>query len=275
MKRFLILLLILPLILCGCKKKSQSTDISGLETTPEGVDWRVWDTYTPATLQMGQESVNVLLGLDAIHLVIYYDREIQEEFGKITIIEPLSDVQYSMEHLRILDQNQDGYDDICIPDMLTSGDRVMNWWVWDAGEKRYRYSPEDSQTQEEIGGDISWQLEKDFAFGTMDTPDGPQGLLLLVEDQQISVYLDAREETLWGTAQIPDPLSQEAKSYLAFYTYWECQDMDGDGWGDLQLPYRWVEAEDGTVYQYNYYWLWNPEEGIYSLDAAASAQPVI
>ena len=274
MKRFLILLLIFSLTLCGCKKQT-ATDISGLETTPEGVDWRVWDTYTPVTLTMGQESVDVLMGLDAIHLVIYYDREVQEELGKITILEPLSDVQYSMEHLRILDQNQDGYDDICIPDMLTSGDRVMNWWLWDPDGNRYQYSTEYSQTQEEIGGDISWQLDKDFAFGMMDTPDGPQDLLILVEEQQITIYLDTREETVFGTAQIPDPLSPEAKANLAFYTYWECRDLDGDGWGDLQLPYRWVEAEDGTVCQYNYCWLWDPQTGTYSLDPVTSSQPAI
>lgn len=275
MKRFLILLLALTLCLSGCKKQPKPVDISGIEEAPEGVDWRLWDRYTPATLVLGQETAQVLLGLDEIHLVIYYDQEEQTELTHITIIEPLSDVEYSKTHLRILDQNQDGYDDICIPDMLSNGDRVMNWWVWDAEEQRYRYASEYSQTQEEIGGDISWQSEKSFSYGTMDTPEGPQDLLILVEGQQITVYLDAREEQIWGKAQIPDSLSQEALDHLQFYTFWECWDLDGDGWGDLQLPYRWAEAADGTVYQYNYYWLWNPEMGTYLLDSASSSQPAI
>ncbi len=274
MKRFFVLLLAVCLLFSGCRKKKPG-DIPGAETVPEGIEWQMWENYAPASLVMAEETVDVLIGLDAIHAAIYYDKEEQELMASITILEPLSDVDYSREHLRILDQNQDGYDDICIPDMLDSGDRVMNWWLWDAQEERYRYSPEESQTQQEIGGDITWQEGMEFLYGTMDTPDGPQDLLILVEGQQITLYLDSREEQIWGTAQIPVALSQEAQDNLQFYTFWECWDMDGDGWGDLQLPYRWEEGSDGSVYQYNHCWFWDPETGTYLYDSVLSSQPVI
>lgn len=272
MKKCLILLLIMALCLSGCKK--QPTDIPGGEEVPEGIDWKVWDIYTPATLHMSEETVEVLIGLDAIHLAVYYDRDEQELLGSLTILEPLSDVEYSRERLRILDQNGDGYDDICIPDMLPDGDRTLNWWLWDAQEETYRYAPEYSQLQQQIGEDISWMAGKDFIGGTMDTPDGPQDLLILIEDQVIHVYLDARQEQLWGIAQIPEPLSGEAQEHLEVYTYWECWDRNGDGWGDLQMPCRWEEAADGSVYQYGYCWFWNPETETYVYDAAASAEPM-
>lgn len=273
MKRVLIVILILALCLCGCKKKQ--TDISGLEETPEGVDWRVWDTYVSGTLTMGGESFEVLMGLDAIHLVIYYDQEEQKEMAKLTILEPLSDLEYSRNHLQIGDQNQDGYDDICIPDMLPSGDRVMNWWLWDAQEGRYDYSEEESESQEEIGGDITWMEGRHFIPGSMDTPLGPQELQILVEETQILVYLNEREEILWGTAQLPQPLSQEVKDYLLFYSYWDCWDVNGDEYGDLQVPYRWEEDADGALCQYNYCWTWDPENNTYVFDAETSGQPVI
>jgi len=272
MKRFLILLLIVALCFSGCKKKS--ADISGQETTPDGVDWRVWDTYTSATLTMGEETVQVLMGLDAIHLVIYYDKQEQEELTTITIIEPLSDVTYSQGHLRVADQNQDGYDDICIPDVLENGDRVMNWWLWDPLEERYRYDSESSETEAEIGGDITWMAGRNFVNGSMDTPDGSQDLLILVEDMQILVYLDEREEILWGTAQIPQNMEGLTQEDLQQWAYWECWDLNGDEWGDLQIPYRWEEVGDGTIYQYNYCWMWDPESEIYTFDADASRQPV-
>ena len=273
MKRFLIFLLIFALCLSGCKKKE--TDTSGLEETPEGVDWRVWDTYTSASLNMGQETVEVLMGLDPIHLVIYYDQEEQKELTSITIIEPLSDLEYSRNHLRVSDQNEDGYDDICIPDMLPSGDRVMNWWLWDTEEECYRYSTVYSEEQEEIEGDITWMEGKHFIPGCMDIPDGYQELLLLVEEDQIKVYLNEREEILWGTAQLPQSLSQDAQDYLMDCAYWDLWDVNGDEYGDLQLPYRWEEASDGAFYQYNYCWTWDPENLTYVFDTELSGQPVI
>lgn len=273
MKRFLIILLVLSLCLCGCKKKE--TDISGLEETPDGVDWRLWDTYVSATLTMGEESVEVLMGLDAIYLVVYYDQEEQKEMTRITIRDPLSDLEYSRGHLRISDQNGDGYDDICIPDMLDSGDRVMNWWLWDTQEECYRHSQEYSEAEEEIGGDIAWMDGRNFIPGSMDTPNGPQELLILVEEDQILVYLNDREEILWGTAQLTQPLSQETRDYLLFCTYWDCWDVNGDEYGDLQLPYRWEEDADGALCQYNYCWTWDPENYLYVFDAETSAQPVI
>lgn len=273
MKRILILLLAIALCLTGCKKKQ--TDLPGAEEVPEGIDWKMWEQYTPATLNMGGEPVDVLITLDNIHLAIYYDREKQELLGSITIPTPLSDADYSRERLRILDENQDGYDDICIPDMLQNGDRTMNWWLWDPGEDRYRYAPEYSQHQEDIGGDVAWMEGKHFISGTMDTPDGPQDLLIQVQDQELLVYLDTREEQLWGSAEIPAPLSEEAREHLQIYTYWDCPDLNGDGWGDLQLPCRWETAEDGSVYQYCHCWTWDPIGKTYVYDASASAQPVI
>lgn len=273
MKRFLILLLVVALCLSGCKKKQ--TDIPGGREIPEGIDWKLWEDYTPVSLFMGEEMVDVLIALDAIHLAVYYDREEQELLGSITIPTPLSDVDYSRQRLRIEDQNGDGYDDICIPDMLSNGDRTMNWWLWDVDEKAYRYAPEDAQYQENIGGDISWQEGKHFISGTMDTPDGPQDLLILVEGQQVTVYLDQREEVIWGTVQTPKPLSAEAQEHLAIYTYWDCRDLNGDGWGDLQIPYRWEETADGSVSQYCYCWRWNPVTGSYDYDMAASGAPSI
>lgn len=273
MKRVLIFILILALCLCGCKKNE--TDISGLEETPEGVDWRVWDTYISATLNLGEEPVEVLMGLDAIHLVIYYDQAEQKELTSITIIEPLSDLEYSRTHLRVSDQNEDGYDDICIPDMLPSGDRVMNWWLWDAQEERYRYSQSHSEEQEEIGGDIAWMEGKHFIPGSMDMPGGYQDLLILLEGDQILVYLNERDEILWGAAQLPQSLTQEAQDYLLICAYWDLWDVNGDEYGDLQLPYRWEESSDGTIYQYNYCWTWDPENSTYVFDAELSGQPVI
>lgn len=273
MKRLMILILVLVLCLSGCKK--QETDISGLEETPEGVDWRVWDTYISATLTLGETSTEVLLGLDPIHLVIYYDQEEQKEMTSITIIEPLADLEYSRTHLRVSDQNADGYDDICIPNMLASGDRVMNWWVWDTQEECYRYSQIYSEEQEEIEGDITWMEGKHFIPGSMDMPNGYQELLILVEDDQIKVYLNEREEIFWGAAQLPQTLTQEAQDYLAVCAYWDCWDVNGDEYGDLQLPYRWEEDADGALCQYNYCWTWDPENNLYVFDAETSAQPVI
>lgn len=273
MKRFLILVLILALCLSGCKRKQ--TDIPGGSEAPEGVDWKLWEDYTPVSLFMGEEMVDVLIAMDAIHLAVYYDREEQELLGSITIPTPLTDVDYSRERLRIEDHNGDGYDDICIPDMLQNGDRTMNWWLWDRGEKAYRYAPEDAELQEDIGGDISWQEGKPFISATMDTPDGPQDLLILVEGQQITVYLDQREEVIWGTVQTPKPLSAEAQEHLAIYTYWDCRDLNGDGWGDLQVPCRWEESADGSVTQYCYCWRWNPVTGSYDYDMTASGSPTI
>lgn len=273
MKRFLILLLAVILCLSGCKKKQ--TDIPGADTVPEDIDWRLWEQYVPASLTLGQETEPVLIALDAIHLAIYYDRQEQELLDSITIPDPLSDIDYSRNHLRILDQNNDGYDDICIFDLLESGDRNMNWWLWDPQAKAYQYAPEYSRHQHHISADITWQEGKEFINGTMDTPDGPQDLLILVEEPVVTVYLDAREEQIWGTAQIPEPLSAEALEHLDIYTYWECRDLNGDSWGDLQLPCRWEAGEDGSLHQYAYCWIWEPEDRSYRYDAKSSAQPVI
>ena len=273
MRRFLCVLLVVALCLTGCGKKKIPSDLPGSETVPEGVDWKVWDTYTPATIFMGEEAVDVLITLDEIHLAVYYDREEQELMGSITILTPLSDVEYTRNHLRFLDKNGDGYDDLCIADMLDNGDRTKEWWLWDVKAKQYVYAPEETTMQQDIGADISWREGKKFDSGTMETPDGPQDLLVSVEGQTISVYLDSREEQLVGTAQIPNPLSQEAQDYLGIYSYWDCVDVNGDGWGDLQLPYRWEETSDGTLYLYCYVWLW--KDGSFVLDATRSAAPAI
>ena len=273
MRRLLILVLLLALCLSGCKKKQ--TDIPGSSEVPEGIEWRLWEEYTPATLQMGPETVDVLISMDAIHLAVYYDREEQALLGSLTIYTPLSDVDYSRERLRIQDQNEDGYDDIGIADMLPNGDRTVEWWLWDSGEEAFRYAPEYGQLQEDISADIAWMEGKDFINGTMDTPDGPQDLLILVEDQTVSVYLDSREEQLWGIATIPAPLSEETREHLAIYTYWDCRDLNGDGWGDLQLPWRWEKGADGSIFQYCCCWVWDPASGTYIYDRTASAQPMI
>ena len=272
MKRFLILLLMLALCLTGCGKKKSNSDLPGAESVPEGIDWKVWDTYTPATLLMGEEAVDVLIALDETHLAVYYDREEQKLFGSFTILTPLSDVEYTREHLRIQDNNEDGYDDICVVDMLDNGDRTKDWWLWDVKEKQYVYAPEEATLQQDIGADISWMEGKTFDSGTMETPNGPQDLLVTVEGETIFVYLDSREEQLLGTAKIPAPLSQEALDYLQIYSYWDCMDLNGDGWGDLQLPYRWEETSDGALYLYCYVWMW--DNGTFVLDAARSKVPV-
>lgn len=274
MKRLMILLLAAVLCLSGCQKKQQ-TDLPGGEAVPEGIDWKLWEEYTPATLTLGETQVEVLIALDAIHMAIYYDRQEQELLGSLTIPDPLTDVEYSRQRLRILDENLDGYDDICIPDMLENGDRIMSWWLWDPEEERYVYAPELGQYQEDIGADISWQTGKSFISASLDTPEGPLDLLVLVEDRQILVYRDEREEKLFGSAQLPGPLSQEAQEHLAIYTYWDCVDLSGDGWGDLRLPCRWEEASDGSVYQYAWCFVWDPAEGIFAYDPTLSAEPVI
>lgn len=273
MKRILLLLLILALCLTGCKK--QQADIPGSQEVPEDIDWKLWEQYTPASLTLGEETVDVLITMDAIHLAVYYDQEKQELLGSLTITEPLTDVEYSQSHLRILDQNGDGYDDICIPDLLESGDRTLNWWFWDAGEKIFRYAPDETQYQEAIAEDISWMDGKDFISATMETPEGPRDLLIQVEGQQVFVYLDDREENLMGTAHLPKPLTEEALEHLEIYTYWECQDLDGDGWGDLQVPCRWEEEADGTLFQYGWCFLWNPSTGSYTYDALLSHGPMM
>lgn len=267
MKRLIVCLLVLALCLSGCQKKQ--TDLPGGDEVPEGIDWKLWEQYIPVALAMGEETVDVLMALDQIHLAIYYDREKQELMGSITIPTPLSDLSYSTERMQIRDENGDGYDDICIPDMLPSGDRIINWWLWDPAEETYHYAPEYSETQKQISADISWQTEKDYCYGSMDTPKGLQNLLVLVEGQEIFVYLDAREQRLWGTAHIPQALT------LPLPTYWECHDLNGDGWGDLRLPYRWETAEDGSMYQYSYCWYWDNNERVYVYDAESSEKPVI
>ena len=274
MKRLWILLLIMCLLLSGCRKKNP-VDLPGGESVPEGIEWQMWERYAPASLTMGAETVDVLIALDAIHVAVYYDKEEQELMASITILEPLSDVDYSRDKLRILDQNQDGYDDLCIPDMLPNGDRILYWWLWNPQEKAYQYAEEYCKVQQEIGGDISWMEGMDFIYGTMETPDGPQDLLILVEDQMVTVWLDEREEQLWGTAEIPEPLSPAALEHLEIYTYWECWDLNGDGWGDLQLPYRWEKEQDGALYQYCYCWLWDADSDCYRYDSQRSKEPVI
>ena len=271
MRKALIWLLVLCLCLAGCKKKPAS-DLPGAEEVPEGIEWQLWEEYTPAQLQRGEECIPVLIAMDAIHVAIYYDQQEQELVDSLTIPEPLSDVEYSRMHLRFQDENGDGWDDICIPDILENGDRILNWWL--SNGEGYQYAPEYTQYQEDISADISWQKDKDFISASMDTPDGPQDLLILVQDQEVLVYLDQRQEQLWGSAAIPAPLSEEAREHLLIYTYWDCVDLNGDSWGDLQLPYRWEEGADGSVYQYDYCWLWNPAAQSYTYDAARSANPV-
>ena len=266
MKRVIVLLLIVALCLGGCRKKQ--SDLPGGDEVPEGIDWKLWEQYTPATLAMGEGTVDVLLSLDAIHLAIYYNQEEQELMGSLTIPDPLSDQEYSLERMRIEDKNGDGYDDICIPDMLQSGDRNIHWWVWDPSEEVYRYAPEYGENQSHISTDVSWKTEKDYISGSMDTPKGLQKLLVLVEGQEISVYLDAREQRLWGTAHIPQALA------LPLPAYWQCSDLNGDGWGDLRLPYRRETAEDGSMYQYSYCWHWDNNERAYVYDAQSSEKPV-
>lgn len=273
MKRFLVLLLVLALCLTGCGKKKIPVDLPGGETAPEGVDWRMWDTYTPAILLMGDEAVDVLIALDEIHLAVYYDREEQELLGTITIPTPLSDLEYSRKHLRFQDKNEDGYDDICIVDMQDNGDQRKEWWLWEQKGKLFVYAPEESTLQQDAGWDVSWKTGKNFAAGTMETPNGPQELLITVEGETVFVYLDSREEQLLGTAQIPVPLSEEAQDYLQIYAYWDCADVSGDGWGDLQMPYRWEQTQDGSVCVYNYVWLWS--DGDFLLDETRSDAPAI
>lgn len=270
MKKWLIWLLVLALCLGGCKKKPAS-DIPGAEEVPEGIEWQLWEDYTPAQLQRGEETVSVLIALDAIHLAMYYDQPEQELLGSLTILTPLTDVDYSREHLRIRDENGDGWDDICIPDILENGDRILSWWLWDGNA--YSYDPEYSQYQENISADVSWKEGKHFISAAMDTPDGSQDLLILVQGQEVLVYLDQREEQLWGSVRILEPLSDEAQEHLQIYTYWDCMDLNGDAWGDLQIPYRWEESADGSVYQYAYCFLWDPAEESYVYDAALSAAP--
>lgn len=274
MKRMLILLLVLCLCLCGCKKENQRTDIPGGETAPEGVDWRNWEQYAPYTIAMGEETVNVLVGMDEIHLAVYYDQEEQELLGSITILTPLSDVDYSKMRLRIMDVNGDGYDDVSIPDMLSNGDRTIDCWVWDPTAEGYLYAPEYSKVQSDIGADISWREGKNLVSGTRDTPDGGEGLLVWLEEQTLHIYLDKREETLLDQVKIPEPLSPEALSEARFHSFWECRDMNGDGWGDLQLPYRWEETENG-VCAYAYCWLWDSESGHFVLDKELSSNPMM
>lgn len=273
MKRFWILILVIALFLTGCNKK-QPTDIPGGEEAPEGVDWKAWEQYVPATMQMGEESVDVLIGLDAIHLAVYYDREEQELLGSITILTPLSDVEYSKQRLRILDMDGDGYDDISIPDMLPGGDRTIDCWLWVPEEKAYLYAPEYSQVQADIGADISWQQGKHMISGVRDTPDGGENLLFWVDGQTINIYEDKREEHLITQVQIPQTLSDQAHGELLALSYWECRDKNGDGWGDLQLNYRWEETENG-VFVYAHCWLWDSTSQSFAYDAARSNEPVI
>ena len=272
MKRWRCLLLVMALCLTGCKKKPAS-DLPGAEEVPEGIEWQLWEDYTPTQLQRGEETIPVLIAMDAIHMAIYYDRAEQELVGSLTIPTPLTDVAYSREHLRIQDENGDGWDDICIPDILENGDRILSWWLWDG--KAYTYAPEYTQYQEDISADVSWRADKQFISASMDTPDGPQDLLILVQEQEVLVYLDQRQECLWGSAAIPTPLSQEAQEHLAIYTYLDCVDLNGDGWGDLQLPCRWEEAADGSVYQYAHCWMWDPVKETYVYHIRLSADPVI
>ena len=274
MKRMLILLLALALCLCGCKKDNPPTDIPGGEEAPEGVDWQAWEQYLPRTLVMGAESVDVLVGLDAIHLAVYYDQEEQELLGSITILTPLSDVDYSRQRLKIQDLNGDGYDDISIPDMLPNGDRIIDSWLWDSTTGQYLYAPEYSQFQEAVAADISWRDGKTLVSGIRDIPEGSQELLFWVEGQTIHIYLDQREETLLGEASIPQPLSEQAWEALRGRSFWDCWDLNGDSWGDLQLTYRWEETEGGLL-AYAYCWLWDPQGECFVLDADRSGQPVM
>lgn len=267
MKRFVLCLLILALCLTGCRKKR--TDLPGSDEVPEGIDWKLWEQYTPATLVLGEETVDVLIAMDAVHLAIYYDRTEQELMGSLTIPTPLSDQNYSRERMQVKDKNSDGFDDLCVPDMLHNGDRIINWWLWDPKEEKYVYAPELCENQTSIGADISWRDGKDFSFGVLDTPKGPKDLLVQVKGQEIYLYLDTREEQLWSQVRIPEPLT------VAPPAYWECRDMNGDGWGDLRLPYRWETAEDGSVSQYSYCWHWDNGEKAFVYDAKASEEPVI
>ena len=274
MKRFLILLLIVALCLCGCKKEQKPTDISGGETVPEGVDWKAWEQYVPYTMTMGEETVDVLIGLDEIRLVVYYDKDEQEQLGSIAILTPLSDVEYSRSRLRIMDMDGDGYDDISVPDMLPGGDRTIDCWLWVPAEQTYLYAPEYSQVQSDIAADISWQQGKHLISGVRDTPEGSQNLLFWVDDQTIYIYEDKREETLLTQVQIPMPLSEEARNEVLARSYWDCIDRNGDGWGDLQLPYRWEQTESG-VFAYAHCWVWDLDAQTYVYHAALSKEPIV
>lgn len=83
--------------------------------------------------------------LDALWLVVYHDKDEQEQLGAITILTPLSNVTYSKERLRIMDMDGDGYDDISIPDMLANGDRTIDCWLWDPVGGSYVYDAALSQ----------------------------------------------------------------------------------------------------------------------------------
>ena len=76
MKRLLLCILVFTLCLSGCRK--ERTDLPGSDEVPEGIDWKLWEQYTPATLTMGEETMDVLITMDAVHLAIYYDRDEQE-----------------------------------------------------------------------------------------------------------------------------------------------------------------------------------------------------
>ena len=273
MKRFLILLLVLAMCLTGCGKKKQPTDIPGGEEAPEGVDWRNWEQYISHTMTMGEERIDVLIGLDAIHLAVYYDRDEQELLGSLTIMTPLTDVEYSKGRLRIMDVNGDGYDDISVPDMLTNGDRLIECWVWDPAGGFYLYAPEYSQRQQNIGADTSWKTGKHLMEGIWDTPQDSQKLLLWVDGQTLNIYLDQREEQLMTQVQLPADMTQEAKAEMLGYSFWDLNDRNADGWGDLQIPYRWEETENG-VCVYAYCYLWQQESGTFQLDAERSKLPV-
>jgi len=274
MKRFLVLILILALCLAGCGKKKQPIDIPGGSAPPEGVEWKNWEQYTPHTMTMGEEKLDVLIALDAIHLAVYYDREEQELLGSLTILTPLSDVDYSRQRLRIVDLNGDGYDDISVPDLLTNGDRIIDSWLWEPTEKTYLYAPEYSQVQTDISADISWREGKHLVEGVRDAPEGNQDLLFWVDGQTINIYLDTREEQLLTQVQIPQPLSEAARTELNGRSFWDLRDMNADGWGDLQLPYRWEETENG-VCAYAYCWLWQESTGTYKLDQERSNTPIV
>lgn len=273
MKRIAVLLLAMILCLSGCRKTPPG--IPGAEEVPVGVDWRLWERYLPAELTMGDREIPVLIALDAIRLAIYYDQPEQELLGSVTIYTPLSDVEYSLERLRILDMNGDGYDDIGILDILTNGDRTLECWLWAVEEEEYLYAPEYSQFYAQVGADISWQEGKHFIASSMAMPEDTQELLILVEEPWVYVYLDQREQVLVGKAQLPEPLSREAEKKLAEYTYLDSWDANGDGWSDLQLPCRWETQPDGSVVLYCHCWLWEPESGTYRYDPVLSAAPAL
>lgn len=105
-------------------------------------DWRAERGYAEA-LNGDQKLLYSITGSD---MAFYYDDEVQTLYGSADFPNPLEDLQYSNDALRLADINFDGYPDLYVPYKTEYNDVYGYCFLWDNELMNFVYNKQLSET---------------------------------------------------------------------------------------------------------------------------------